>query len=213
MVATTVGLGFLATLTFAIGALGGLGAWQVLGGFSVISLGLGWTARGSISRWALDARQWWSSQQQVSWFELAILALLGAFEIMAWVGALAPETSFDALSSHLALAKTFAMRGQVAAIPELMGSYWPLNGDMLLLTGFLGAGEVGAKLMHFLAGLVTAGLVHALGKQLKSRPAGLLAALIFYSTPIVGWGIHRGIHGPLPGHVRCRGDGVPNGLA
>jgi len=90
------------------------------------------------------------------------------------VGALGPELGFDALWYHLTEAKLFLERHSLAPIPGNL-LYWsglPRLGEMIYM--FLPA-----KLVHWAFGVFCAFLIY--------RLAGIAAALLFYSTLLVGW--------------------------
>ena len=182
-----LGMGTIAILVLVIGLLGLLSAWWVLAISAVMMAGLVLVSRQAIAaskRGLVDAC---NDAGNVTWFASFCLVLLAAFVVLNWIGALAPEIMFDALKSHLALARIYASSHQVSGVPYSMGSYWPLGGDLLLTVGYLLGGETAAKLLHFWAGLLTAGMVYAAGRRLDSRLAGVAAATIFYAPPIIAW--------------------------
>ena len=90
------------------------------------------------------------------------------------VGALGPELGFDALWYHLTEAKLFLARGSIAPIPGNL-LYWsglPRLGEIIYLF-------VPGKLVHWAFGLLAAYFVYRLG--------GMVSALLWYSTLLVGW--------------------------
>lgn len=90
------------------------------------------------------------------------------------VGALGPELGFDALWYHLTEAKLFLERHSLAPIPGNL-LYWsglPRLGELIYM--FLPA-----KLVHWAFGVFCAFLIY--------RLAGIAAAVLFYSTLLVGW--------------------------
>ena len=102
------------------------------------------------------------------------LGLLVAQALINLVGALGPELGFDALWYHLTEAKLFLAHRSLAPTP----------GNLLYWSGFPRLMEAvyafaPAKLVHWSFGLGSAWLVYRLG--------GPAAALLFYSTLLVGW--------------------------
>jgi len=102
------------------------------------------------------------------------LGLLVIQALVNLVGALGPELGFDALWYHLTEAKLFRHTGSVAPIP----------GNLFYWSGFPRLMEIiyaltPAKLVHFGFGLSSAWMVYRLG--------GVAAAVLFYSTLLVGW--------------------------
>ncbi|MDZ4229213.1 MAG: hypothetical protein U1C50_03070 [Patescibacteria group bacterium] len=102
------------------------------------------------------------------------LSLLVIQALVNLVGALGPELGFDALWYHLTEAKLFSLRGSIAPIP----------GSLLYWSGLPRLGEIiymflPGKLVHWAAGLTAAYFIY--------RLAGWGAALLWYSTLLVGW--------------------------
>ena len=62
-----------------------------------------------------------------------------------------------------------------------------MNGEMLFTLGYLIAGETAAKLFHFGAGVLAAGFVYLAARRLDSPFTGLVAATVFYISPVVAW--------------------------
>jgi hypothetical protein len=119
---------------------------------------------------------------RAGWWGLAGL-LLGAL-----VGALAPEVGHDALAAHLPVAREFAARGAIVAMPQNTASYLHLNADVLYAMAMLALpGPELPKLLHYGAGVAAVLLVYDLGARLHSRGAGLAAAAVVAGTPLVWW--------------------------
>ncbi len=102
------------------------------------------------------------------------LALLVIQALVNLIGALGPELGFDALWYHLTEGKLFLAHKSIAPIP----------GNLLYWSGFPRLMEMiyavtPAKLVHWAFGLGSAWLVYRLG--------GAAAAVLFYSTLLVGW--------------------------
>jgi hypothetical protein len=102
------------------------------------------------------------------------LVLLIIQALVNLVGALGPELGFDALWYHLTEAKLFKQTGSFAPIP----------GNLLYWSGLPRLAEViymylPGKLVHWFFGLISVYLVYRLG--------GMTAALMWYSTLLVGW--------------------------
>lgn len=102
------------------------------------------------------------------------LALLIIQALVNLIGALGPELGFDALWYHLTEGKLFLAHKSIVPIP----------GNLLYWSGFPRLMEIiyavtPAKLVHWAFGLGSAWLVYRLG--------GAAAAVLFYSTLLVGW--------------------------
>ncbi|MEJ2079687.1 MAG: glycosyltransferase family 39 protein [Acidobacteriota bacterium] len=115
-----------------------------------------------------------------------------AFAVMLCTGiyllaALAPETGFDALNYHLGVPRLYILHHSIYPTPHIVYSNFPFLGEMLFTWGWLMDSTILAKLFHYLFGLLTAGGMIIFGRRYFSTRAGLLAALIFLSSPIVGF--------------------------
>jgi len=105
------------------------------------------------------------------------------------IGVLGPEISFDALWYHLTLPKLYVLWHSIFYIPGnlLFYSAMPKLTEMLYIPLLLFGNELGAKLMHFIFGILTLIVIYKLSKKYLSKNLSLLAALIFYSNLVVGW--------------------------
>ncbi len=100
------------------------------------------------------------------------------------VAALGPEVGFDALWYHLTIPKIYLMWGKIDFIPGGLMYY----SAMPRLTEFLYVvGDRGAHIINWSAGLGAAFLTYKLARKYYSHQISLLAAVIFYCTPLVGW--------------------------
>src|SRR3989344_468743 len=102
------------------------------------------------------------------------LVLIIVQAVVNLIGALGPELGFDALWYHLTEARLFLQNHSLAPIP----------GNLLYLSGLPRLGEMmymflPGKLVHWGFGVLSAYLIYQL--------AGRAAALLFYSTLLVGW--------------------------
>ncbi len=187
IVALSMGLGILALLTLSAGLVGQLSTMPVLVSSVVLAVLSTLASHRSMRLWGKELGALWKTLPPASWWGVLGFMLVSIFLIINWCGALAPDTMFDSLKSHLALARIYATAHWVSGLPHSMGSYWPMNGEMLFSLGYLLGGEATAKLFHFAAGLAAAGMIYGIGKQIESSLTGWLAAIIFYTTPIIVW--------------------------
>ncbi|MDQ7858093.1 MAG: hypothetical protein RB149_04675 [Armatimonadota bacterium] len=168
------------TVAGAAGVLsrGVVGATLLVGvGLAAVELGRAWPFRPRD-----HAARRTHAPSVVGWCGLAVL-LLGAL-----IGALAPEVGHDALAAHLPVAREFAARGAIVAMPSNTASYLQLNADVLYTMAMLALpGAELPKLLHFGAGATAALLVYDLGVRLHTPGAGLVAAAVVAGTPLVWW--------------------------
>ena len=105
------------------------------------------------------------------------------------IGALGPEINFDSLWYHLTLPKVYLMRERVEIFPNrpFYHSALPRFTEMLFVPALVFGGETGAKSVHFLFGVLTAGLIINYGRRWLGKKGAILAALIFYTDLSVLW--------------------------
>jgi hypothetical protein len=108
--------------------------------------------------------------------------LLGAHFLVV----LKPEVSADGLALHLVVPATIADQ-HLWNFPyqHVVWAVMPMAGDWLFTGGYLLGGEFAARLLNFGMLLVVISAVYALAVRCTSRPAALLAATMFASSPLV----------------------------
>ncbi|MBX3001864.1 MAG: glycosyltransferase family 39 protein [Caldilineaceae bacterium] len=103
------------------------------------------------------------------------------------IGALAPETEFDALWYHLWLPKLWLEAGRPVDLVTEYVSLYPLGWDLLFGAGMVMGGPVAAKLLHFITLPLTALFVLQLSRRFFPRASSWLAVALFVSAPTVLW--------------------------
>ena len=112
---------------------------------------------------------------------LVAIASLNAF------GCFMPAVFYDALVYHFALPAFYWMHHAVVPTPYNFFSGMPMLGEMLFSLGLAAKSTSAAHLVNWACGICSALLMLGLSARLSGRwRVGLLAALIFYSTPLVG---------------------------
>lgn len=188
ILAIAVGLGELALLTLAMGLFHVLHrelGYAILSGLTILFLPatLGFSRR--LVKLAGEVRSMWQdSDMRVSSVGLSVFGtcLLGA---LVW--AVAPSIHYDALNYHLGVPAIYVQQHAVVEVPEEYRSYWAHNAEMLYTLALALVGQPLPTLIHLTFGLLTTGLVFSLGKRLAGTRVGLIAAVLFYSLPIVTW--------------------------
>lgn len=105
------------------------------------------------------------------------------------IGALGPELSFDALWYHLTEAKLFLTNQSIKPIPGNL-LYWsglPRLGEMIYALALTIWDERLTKLIHLSFGCLAAFKVYQLTKKQYNKLSGLAAAVLFYTTLLIGW--------------------------
>ena len=173
----------------ALGLLGGLHWWLVAG----LLLGLSARLRRDLLAVSRDAWRGVAGPRagrvamSEAWFRLPLFALLVGWAMLVFVQGLAPEIWYDAQNYHLALPQLYAEQHRIVPTPYRVHSYLSLGTEMLYLLATLLGGQPAARLISLAFGALTALGVFALGRRSFSAGAGLLAAALFVTTPIVAW--------------------------
>ncbi|MDD5656297.1 MAG: glycosyltransferase family 39 protein, partial [Elusimicrobia bacterium] len=119
-------------------------------------------------------------------WDMAWAAGLAIFAGLNLAGALVPEIFYDALVYHLALPELYWLRGGIVPTPEIAHSGFPMLTQMLYGLCLPLGGDQLTHLLNWSFNLGTALLLYDFGRRFCARGAGLLAALLYYSMPLVG---------------------------
>ncbi len=120
---------------------------------------------------------------------IAVALVMGLCALVTLVGALNPpgELEWDSLSYHLAAPKRYLQEGRIYYIPDDHHSNFPFTLNMLYLW-MLSLGSVsGAKLCHWLCGVLLTLAVYTCGTRHFSKAVGQVAAVMVATTPILLW--------------------------
>jgi 4-amino-4-deoxy-L-arabinose transferase-like glycosyltransferase len=175
---TALGLGALGLLSFGLGLLGFFRptvAWPV-------TLALSGLATPPVIRLVRQWRGWRPSNLPHRWTAL----YLGAVALLALLVALLPPTDWDGLFYHLTGPRLYLGAGRIVGgvgIPHLS---FPALMEMLYAWAMLLRGDVAAKLLHAVFGLLLAGLVYLIAHRFLSPKAAWPAVTVFASMPMVG---------------------------
>lgn len=120
---------------------------------------------------------------------ITILLLISLTALVNFIGVLGPELSFDALWYHLTLPKIYLLEKTIRFVPGglLYYSAMPRLGEMFYTLALLLADERLAKFIHFSFGLLAALFTYKISRLFLNKKFSAVAALIFYSTLVVGW--------------------------
>ena len=121
---------------------------------------------------------------------IIIFVALTLLCLLAVLPAMSPPWEFDVREYHLESVKEFWLSGRITALPNNAYANMPLGVESLVLAAmslsgdwFLGA--LAGKTVLSLFVPLTAILLYALGEKYLSKRAGLIAALVYVSAPLV----------------------------
>ncbi len=125
---------------------------------------------------------WW--QPRVWWLAVPFVLVIAG-------GALLPPIDFDVLEYHLQVPREWVQNGRITFLPHNVYGNMPLGAEALVaLTMALSPGEQGwwwgrsaGKLVMALFAPLAAVLLVSAGRRCASSEAGILAALLYLSTP------------------------------
>jgi 4-amino-4-deoxy-L-arabinose transferase-like glycosyltransferase len=113
---------------------------------------------------------------------------IGALAVLHVIGALAPDTIWDANSYHLEVAKQWLSTGSFTYLPYNVYGDWPLNLSVLYAIEMnLLAGSTLPQLTHFGLSVLSVLLIYAFVRPRYGSLAATLASLIFYAVPVITW--------------------------
>lgn len=140
---------------------------------------------GQIKLWLSKAYKLVKTQKLI----LLIAALIAIQAAVNLIGVLGPEISFDALWYHLTLPKIYLNQHLISYIPGglLYYSEMPKAIEMLYTAALAIQGQILAKFIHFIFGILDAVIVYKLSNKFMSKRVSLIACLIFYTNLVVGW--------------------------
>jgi hypothetical protein len=179
-------LGLAACLLAICGAMGQFGL-----GFALLFVfPLGWLLRTfyqTLPSMRMRARRFKNEVLGLRGLDLLLVLYLILIFALTLLLTLAPPSAndYDSLVYHLAAPAQYLRVGRIIELPYDHHSYFPFLTEMLFALGLAWKGPVLAKLFHWLMlPLCCMGLI-AMGSRHFSRRAGLLAAALFATIPLV----------------------------
>jgi 4-amino-4-deoxy-L-arabinose transferase-like glycosyltransferase len=195
-----LGLGILAWLTLLLGLaklLYPVTAWIliILGWMLGLALIFLWKQEPTAAQSSSIRKPPSELLQHLLAFVLILLAI-GSLLYMLLAHTLMPPYEWDEIAYHLALAKIYVNSHGIVYVPYMVPSNWPMNTEMLFSLGLLLGSDVMAHLLTLFMSLWTAGGLYLVGKRFLDRRVGLLAAVLFLTTPLIkrlsGTGLNDG---------------------
>jgi hypothetical protein len=121
------------------------------------------------------------------WIALAVVA---PFLIVMWLGSMSPENDFDVREYHFEGPKEYFQNGRISFLPHNVYTSFPFLNEMLVLLGMVLRndwywGALAGKCVFFAYAPLTALGLYAAGRRWFSPAAGLLAAVVYLTSPWV----------------------------
>ncbi len=116
---------------------------------------------------------------------ILLFVLLSSVIISIFILGSVPPVSRDALTHHLFVPKLWIQNGNIAPIPEIPFSYYPMNLELLYTIPLYWGNDIFPKYIHFSFALATAFLIYNYLKENSGRLFALLGVIFFLSIPII----------------------------
>jgi hypothetical protein len=179
MIAAGLGAGVLQFVPFILGAVGLMTTTsiQIAIGALVVALAIDLRAIAAsivgVIRRRMRVDAW-----TISW----LLALSPAL-LMAGVVALAPTLDDDGLAYHLTVPKRWMETGRLDYLPTYPYSNAPMGVEMLFSLGMAFSGDVAAKCIHYVLGVMAAAAIYLAGRRASGPTVGAVLATLFLVGP------------------------------
>lgn len=124
--------------------------------------------------------------KKIHWFSAVLVFVL----VINWlypllVNALVPALSWDEVAYHLAIPGIYIRNHAISYISFIPYSNWPLQTELLFTLSLLISSEPLAHLITWMSFVMVCASLFLFGRRYFSNHTGLLAAVIFASTPMV----------------------------
>ena len=203
--ALAVGLSGISLFTLVVGLLGGLQSarWYIA---AAVALAIA-TAWMSVKHGRAAAEKGSVGEFERSWPTIA-LWLAVPFVAVLLLGSLLPPVDFDVLEYHLQVPKEWYQQGRITFLSHNIYGNMPLGAEILSLPAMaLLPGEdswwwgalVGKLLIASFAPITALG-IYAAGNRFAGTTAGVVAALVYISTP---WVAVVSMNGLIDGVLAC----------
>lgn len=182
-----LGMGFLGLIGLGLGLCGwARPAWMFV---LIVALALSGTpmaakaAAFAVGEWNARPKPWKTRFSLSIAAPLLVLIVYGVYDFLL---ALGPNIFYDSLVYHTALPELFLNHARIFPTPFNIYSGIPSGVEMLYLWILpLDPGGSLCQMLHWSLGVFTALAIAALGKRMGHLTAGVWAAAIFYSNPMV----------------------------
>ncbi len=180
---TGLGLGALGLLSLAVGLMGLFQPVVAYGVTIALSVVLAPQAVRFFHRY-----RHWRPVNRPGLFTILYLLLMALVTLLV---ALLPPVDWDGLFYHLTGPKIYLQSGRVVGDIDIPHLSFPALMEMLYAWAILLRGDIAAKLLHTLFGLLLAGLVYLTARRFLGQKSAWPAVLVLTSMPMIstlaGW--------------------------
>jgi hypothetical protein len=149
-----------------------------------------------IRRWVLEMPLVQDAVRIPRPLTIALIVVLAAAMYVNLLGAVHPEVGFDARWYHLSQAERYAQHGgfyNILAAERIWPYALPHYQETLYAFGWVLTGHIGAKLLAWGSAVAIVLATVAFARTwFSSTAAGVLAAMIFFTTPVLAWSTTTG---------------------
>jgi 4-amino-4-deoxy-L-arabinose transferase-like glycosyltransferase len=177
-----IGMGAISLLLVLLGFLGWLDA-------TIVLIGL-------IAGIMLTHREWralfdalyqsWLTRAPFTRVERGMLIVTALLILPVMLISLTPPSDADALAYHVVAPLMFLTKRAIFPVLTNVGVNYPLGVDLLYAIAFAAGSDTAAGLIHFTFGLAATAGIYVFAAKNFSRQIGLLAMVIFWTSPVVG---------------------------
>ena len=118
-------------------------------------------------------------------WEWGLSAVIFLLLIVTFINTLAPTIDYDAMVYHYGLPNVFIQEHQIRYLPENIFSGFPLNMEMLFTLGALLRGYEVSNLIQYGVSVLLLLAVFAFSRRYFGQQVAILAAAVFFSSPVV----------------------------
>ena len=185
----SVGFGFLlyALGSFLLGILGWLNQTAVLILLGLLFI-LGLTNLTYIRTLLFSHNQNNPKPERLKLFIVVGFLFFASLIVFNLIGALSPDTVWDANSYHLYLAKKWVNEQKFVYLPDKSYSAYPLNTSAIYAMEMtLVDGSTMPQLTHFTYGILCALIIYSFVKSQYGSVPAVFSLVVFYSIPALSW--------------------------
>ncbi|MBI5003357.1 glycosyltransferase family 39 protein [Candidatus Woesearchaeota archaeon] len=183
-ISVSLGIGVVALLLLLLGIAKSYTPF-LMSIFFILTTGIAVTEYKTLFTYFKEAAAWLREKKKESVIYTIAKYCMLLLLIFYFVVALSPETEWDAISFHLVTAKVYVREQAMVPIYYTYHAALPHLFDMLYVVGELVKSDVLSRVFVLCVDLTIVFGIWMFGKKMFSEEAGILAALIFMTTPVL----------------------------